>query len=120
MHLCYLIFLTGADGPLMLSSLMSLWSSISFITPQRGLCPMRRGTWSICPSRGRPSPSGVKGLPLLGAQILLRGRIPGLRCTHPEPRMTHGRTPLELEEAPGDLTSEPDLGQKPKLGGVRT
>src|SRR3954469_21200909 len=75
LHLFCLIFLAGTDGPLMLSSLMSSWSSISFITPWRGLCPKRRSTVSFHFSRGRPSPSLVKGLPLLGERILFHGRI---------------------------------------------
>src|SRR4051812_43879697 len=67
---------------------------------------MRKSTVSSHLSRGRPSPSGVKGLPLLGARSLLHGRIPGLRCTHLKPRMTLGltRTTPELE-APGDRSS---------------
>src|SRR3954471_18812685 len=75
LHLFCLIVLAGMDGPLMLSSLMSSWSSTSFITPWRGLCPTRRSTVSFHLSRGRPSPSLVKGLPLLGVQIHLRERI---------------------------------------------
>src|SRR3954467_9609349 len=78
LHLFCLNFLAGTDGPLMLSSLMSSWSSTSFITPWRGLCPTRRSIVSFHLSRGRPSRSLVKGLPLLGAWILLRGRIRGL------------------------------------------
>src|SRR4051812_32649237 len=75
LHLFCLIFLTGTNGPLMLSSLMSSWSNISFITPWRGLCPTRRSTVSYHLSRGRPSPSLLRGLPLVGARTLLRGRI---------------------------------------------
>ena len=48
-----------------------------------------------------------EGLPLLGARdLLLRGRIPRLRCTHPKAHTTHGRTSTTLEqEAPGDRSS---------------
>src|SRR4051812_43130178 len=35
--------------------------------------------------------------------LLLRGRIPGLRCTHRKTHTTHGHTSTNLEqEAPGD------------------
>src|SRR4051812_31363128 len=113
MHLFCLIILVGADGPSTLPSLMGMWSSSSFITPWQGLCPMRRSTVSSHLSRGRPSPDGVKGLPLLGARSLLHGRIPGLRCTHLKPRTTRGLTRTTPEqEAPGDRSSYYQLRTK--------
>src|SRR3954467_9867874 len=94
-------------------------ASTSFTTPRRRVCPTRRSAWCIHPSRRRPSAHGVKGLPLVGARdLLLRGRILGLRCTHPKAHTTHGHTSTTPEqEAPGDRSSDPNLGQKPKLGG---
>src|SRR3954462_4266108 len=112
LHLFCLIFLAGTDGLLTLTSSMSSWSSVSFITPWRGLCPTRRSMVSSHLSRERPSPSLVKGLPLLGARILLRGRIRGLRCTRRKPHTTVGLTSTTLEqEAPGDIS---DYQLRPK------
>src|ERR1041385_9235432 len=105
MPLSCLIVLEGTDGPLMLSSSMSSWSNISFTTPWRGLCPTRMSMVSSHLSRERPSPSLVKGLPLLGSRILLRGWIQGLRCTHRKPHTTLGLTRTTLEqEASGDIS----------------
>src|SRR3954468_13627991 len=84
LHHSYLIFLAGTDTALHIPSSMRSWVGTSFTTPWRRLCPTRRSAWCIHPSRRRPSPHGVKGLPLVGARdlLLLRGRIPGLRSTH--------------------------------------
>src|SRR3954464_14199816 len=102
LHLFCLIFLAGTDGPLMLSSSMSSWSSISFITPWRGLCPTRRSTVSYHLFRKKPPPSLVKGLPLLGARTLPRGRLRGVRYTRQHPSTILGLTTVPPEqEAPG-------------------
>ena len=105
-HLC-LIFLARTDTAFQIPSSMRSRGDTSFTTPWRGLCPTRRCTWCIHPSRRRPSPHGVKGLPLDGGRDLLplRGRIPGFRCTHRKTLTTHGHTSTTLEqEAPRDCS----------------
>ena len=95
-------FPAGKDGPLMLPSSMSSWSSVSFITPWRALCSTRRSMASSHLSRGRPSLSMVRGLLLLRAQDLPHGRTLGLRCMHRKPHTTLGLTRTTPEqEAPG-------------------
>src|SRR3954471_20329699 len=90
-HLC-LIFLAGTDTAFQILSSMRSRGDTSVTTPRRGLCQTRKSAWCIHPSRRRPSPHGTKGLPLVGVRdlLLLHGRIPGLRCTHPKANMTHG------------------------------
>src|ERR1041385_236358 len=76
-----------------------------FHNPMEGVVPDEEEHGEFPPSRERPSPSLVKGLPLLGARILLRERIRGLRCTHRKPHTTLGLTRTTLEqEAPGDIS----------------
>src|SRR3954468_24962960 len=109
-HSC-LIFLAGTNTALYIPGSMRSWADTSFTTPRRGLCPTRRSAWCIHPSRRRPSPYQVKGLPIVGQRDLLpHGRSPGLRCTHPKAHTTHGHTRTTPEqEAPPDLTSRAQL-----------
>src|SRR4051812_1789141 len=111
-HLC-LIFLAGTDTAFQIPSLMRSRGDTSFTTPRRGLCQTRRSTWCIHPSRRRPSPHGTEGLTLVGRWdllLLLRGRILGLRCTHPKAHTTHGHTSTTPErEAPRDRSRRAQL-----------
>src|ERR1043165_1446406 len=99
-HLC-LIFLAGTDTAFQRPSSTRSRGDTSFTTPRRGLCQTRRSTWCIHPSRRRPSPHGTEGLPLVGRRdllLLLRGRIPELRCTHSKAHTTHGHTSTTPEQ----------------------
>src|SRR3954468_16912284 len=82
-HLC-LIFLAGTDFVFQWPSLMRSRGDTSFTTPRRGSSQTRMSASCIRPFRRRPSPPGVKGLPLDGGRDLPlpRGRIRGLQCTH--------------------------------------
>src|SRR3954470_634325 len=113
-HLC-LIFLAGTDTAFQIPISMISRGDTSFTTPRRGLCYTRRSTWCIHPSRRRPSPHGTEGLPLVGRRdlLLLRGRNPGLRCTHPKAHTTHGHTSTTPEqEAPRDRSRRAQLRPK--------
>src|ERR1041384_2068378 len=110
-HLC-LIFFVGTGTAFQTPSLMRSRGDTSFTTPRRGLCQTRRSAWCIHLSWRRPSPHGVKGRPLVGGGHLrlLRGRIPGLRCTLPKAHTPHGHTSTTPEkEAPGDRSSRSQL-----------
>src|SRR4051812_37198072 len=105
-------------------SLMRSRGDTSFTTPRSGLSqtrrsascirPFRRSTWHIHPSRRRPSPTGVKGLPLDGRRdLLLHTRIPGRRCMLPTSPSTHGHTSTTWEqEAPRDRSRRAQLRPK--------
>src|SRR3954462_1583754 len=96
-------------------SLKRSWGDTSFTTPRRGTSRTRRSTWYIHQFRRRPSPPGVKGLPLDGGRDLLlpRGRSPGLRCTHRRTHTTHGHSSTTLEqEAPRDHSRRAQLRPK--------
>src|SRR3954468_24970127 len=69
-HLC-LIFLAGTDFVFQWPSMMRSRGDTSFTTPRRGSSQTRRSTWYIRPFRRRPSPPGVKGLPLDGGGTFL-------------------------------------------------
>src|SRR4051812_14127239 len=64
LHCLCLIFLVGTDIVFQWSSSMRSRGDTSFTTPRRGLSQTRRSTWYIHQFRRRPSPPGVKGLPL--------------------------------------------------------
>src|ERR1041385_6210247 len=113
-HLC-LIFLAGTDFAFQLPSLKRSRGDTSFTTPRRGSSMTRRSTWYIHQCRRRPSPPGVKGLPLDGGLDLPlpRGRIRGLQCTHRRAHTTHGHTSTTLEqEAPRDHSRRAQLRPK--------
>src|SRR4051812_38778677 len=130
-HLC-LFFLAGTDTVFRSPSLMSSWGDTSTTTPRREsgqmrggvscIHPFKRSTRSIHQPRRRQSPPTVKGLPLGGSRDLPPpgGRIPGRRYT---PRLP--LWPMDTPVLPGSrrilgtAVEEPNLGQKPKLGGVR-
>src|SRR4051812_23527114 len=84
--------------------------------------PFRRSMWYIHPFRRRPSPPGVKGLPLDGGGTFFF-HVGG---TQNFSIRTGGRLrPMDIPVLPwsrrllGTAVDAPNLGQKPKLGGVR-
>src|ERR1043165_363314 len=105
----------------------------SFTTPGRGLSqtrrsvscirPFRRSMWYIHPFWRRPSPHGVKGLPLDwgGTFFFHMGGSQGFGV-----RIGGRIRPMDIPVLPGSrrllgtAVDEPNLGQKPKLGGVCT
>src|SRR3954463_13368119 len=66
LHCLCLIFLAGTNIVFQWPSSMRSRGDTSFTTPRRGLSQTRRSMWYIHPFRRRPSPSGVKDLPLDG------------------------------------------------------
>src|SRR3954466_14938154 len=123
-HLC-LIFLAGTDTAFHWPSLMRSRGDTSITTPREGpsqtrrsvscIRPFRRSMWYIHPFRRRPSPPGVKGLPLDGGGTFLF-HVGG---THDFGVRTGGRIRPWSKRLLGTAVDEPNLGQKLKLGGVR-
>src|ERR1041385_2905651 len=112
-HLC-LIFLAGTDFAFQLPSLKRSRGDTSCTTPRRGSSQTRRSTWYIQQFRERPSPPGVKGLPLDGGRDLPlpRGRIRELQCTHRRAHTTPRITITLEQEAPRDRSRRAQLRPK--------
>src|SRR3954467_15387738 len=121
LHCLCLILLAGTEIVFQWPSSMRSPGDTSFTTPRRGLSQTRRSTWYIHPFRRRPSPLGVKGLPLDGGGtfFFVRGSEDIGVCSRLPLR------PMDAALLPGSrrlletAVDEPNLGQKPKLGGVR-
>src|SRR3954469_11530952 len=62
-----------------------------FHDPTEGVVPDEEERLVYPPAQEETVTPWVKGLPLGGAQDLLRGRIPRLRCMHAKVHTTHGR-----------------------------
>src|SRR4051812_11353306 len=126
-----LIFLAGTDIIFQWPSWMRSRGDTSFTTPRRGLSqtrrsmscirPFRRSTRCIHPFRRRPSPPGVKGLPLDGGGTFLF-HVGGIQDVGV--RFQLPLRPMDTPVLPGSrrllgtAVDKPNLGQKPKLGGV--
>src|ERR1041384_1282293 len=130
-HFC-LYFLAGTDIVFQWPSSMRSQGDTSTTTPRRGssqmrgsvscIHPLRRSTRCIHLYTRRQSPPGVKGLPLMGVGTFLF-RMGEFQDVGVCPRL-----PLRPMDAPvlpgsrrllGIAVEEPNIGQKPKLGGVR-